>query len=316
MSGATKDPIGSWVDEAAGAMGGDVESRRDARRELTSTIYDKVEERTGSGEPEVEAIDAVLAEMGDPRAMGHAFLPQAPLIAPERTRAYLLATAALFAVHGVLVIGATVASMPLRIPPFAIRPLEDASFSGFGLRALEILFFDAGLVLAAFMLRSKAGRLRLLPRVSERAGTDPRRHASTAAFLALVLVVVNFFRDNLLALYVPQGETTLQVPLLGTGFTDNLLWFNAWLLLAGVREVWYALRGATRASRVLDVATRALGIFTLLRLVATRKIVDLSAATEALGTDAETVGSLLNSAFSLIALAAAALLAFAVVQRD
>ncbi|MHC4409035.1 MAG: hypothetical protein ACYS0F_08530, partial [Planctomycetota bacterium] len=60
---------------------------------------------------------------------------------------------------------------------------------------------------------------------------------------------------------------------------------------------------------------RSVGIFCLLRIVATHKLVDLTAAREALGTDTETVGSLLNSAFSLLALTAAALIAVALVKR-
>lgn len=320
MSRATKDRtgqerIGDWIDEAGAAMGGDASSRQDAKRELTSTIYDKVEERTGAGECEQGAIVAVLDELGDARQMGHAFLPQRPLIAPERTRAFLLATAALFAVHAVLVIGATIASMPLGVPMLHIRPLSNTGFLSFAARSIQILLFDGGLMLALFLVRARVGRIGNLPRVSGGSDRDPRRRFQSAAFLVLVLVVVNFLRDNLFALYIPQGDGTLQVPILGSGFTDNVLLFNAWLILAAVREIAHAVRGASASMRLLDITARVFGIFCLLRLVATRKIVDLSAARDTLGTDADTLGSLLNSAFTLIALAAAALLALATVKR-
>jgi len=156
-----------------------------------------------------------------------------------------------------------------------------------------------------------------LPKTGLREGASRRRHFETATFIALVLVVANFLRDNLLALYLadPHGEGTLQVPLLGSGFTENLAVFNLWLGLALTRELFYAWKGDVRPAMVLDVVARSVGIYCLLRIVATRKIVDLSAAQESLAADAETLASLLNTAFSLIALAAAALLAVALVKR-
>ena len=48
-------------------------------------------------------------------------------------------------------------------------------------------------------------------------------------------------RDNLVALYLPEGDGARQVPLLGSGFTDNLLLFNVWIGLTALREAWEQL---------------------------------------------------------------------------
>ncbi|MEM8884210.1 MAG: permease prefix domain 1-containing protein [Planctomycetota bacterium] len=313
----TNRGVQDWLEEAGGAMGGDATGRRDALLELESAIYEKVEERTATGESEEQAVEIVLRDMGDPVSIGHAFVPQSPIIAPERTRSFYLYTCALFAVHFVLVISATMAGQPLTLGPLQIRPIADSTPWNLFARAAEVLVFDAGVMLVAFMFRSRLGRLVRLRVAEERAGTNKRRHFETAAFLALVLVVANFLRDNLLALYLldGDGEGTLQVPLLGSGFTNNLILFNVWMLLAMAREVWFGFKGETRGAMLLDVVARSVGIFCLLRIVATRKLVDLTAAKHVLGTDADTVGSLLNSAFSLIALVTAALIAIALVKR-
>jgi hypothetical protein len=317
MTTATRDAVHQWLEEAGGAMGGDATQRRDALLELESAIYERIEERTVDGEQEHDATRAVLVDMGDATTIGHRFVPQRPLIAPERSRTFLLYTFALFAVHFVVVIGATLAGRAIALGPLRIRPFADSSAPELIARALEVLLFDAGLMLGLFLVQARLGRLIRLPRAAAREGANRRRHFETAAFLTLVLVVANFLRDNLLALYLadPQGDGTLQFPLLGSGFTSNLLLFNLWIALAATREFVYGWKGDTKQELLLDIVARSVGIFCLLRIVATHKLVDLTAAREALGTDTETVGSLLNSAFSLLALTAAALIAVALVKR-
>jgi len=317
MSGATKDAVHEWLDEAAGAMGGDAAQRREALLELESAIYERIDERTGTGESEDDAARAVLAGLGDARELGHSIVPQRPLIAPERTRTFARSTCALFAVHFIVVIGATLAGQPIALGPIRIRPFADTSTLELLMRAIEVLVFDTGLMLALFLAQNRLGRLVRLPSTPVREGTDRRRHVETATFLLLVLVVVDFLRDNLLALYLadPAGDGTLQLPLLGSGFTDNLVLFNVWLLLATARELAYAWKGERKPTIALDIVSRACGVFCLLRIVATRKLVDLHAAQEALSTDAETLGSLLNSTFSMIALVTAALIGVALVKR-
>ncbi|MHC4940479.1 MAG: hypothetical protein ACYTHK_16190 [Planctomycetota bacterium] len=315
MTSATRDAVHEWLEEAAGAMGGDANQRREALLELESAIYERIDERTTGGEDESDAARAVLIDMGDAIEIGHRFVPQRPLIAPESTRTFLIYTFALFAVHFVMVIGASLASQAIALGPLRIRPFADSSAPELIARAIEVLLFDAGLMLCCFLLQSRVGRLLPLPRSKAREGKDRRRHVETATFLALVLVVANFVRDNLLALYLPHGEGTLQVPLLGSGFTANLLLFNLWIGLTMLRELVYGWKGNTRPALLLDIVARAIGVFCLLRIVATRKLVDLTAARDALGADTETIASLLNSAFSLIALATAALIAVTLVKR-
>ena len=103
MTSATRDAVHEWLEEAAGAMGGDAFQRREALRELESAIHERIDERTTGGEEETEATRAVLNDMGSAIEIGHSFVPQRPLIAPERTRTFLVYTFALFAVHFVMV---------------------------------------------------------------------------------------------------------------------------------------------------------------------------------------------------------------------
>ena len=314
MTRATEDVIHQWIEEAGAAMGGDVAERREALLELESTIYEKVEEQTRAGVKEDAAVDTVLRSLGDATVMGHACIPQRPIIRPELSRSFFMWTWAMFAVHYVLIIAATMAGREFAVPPLHFRPIEQQGAFGFFARALEVLLFDAGLMMIVFVMRDRLGGLVRMPRASARA-QNPRRHFESAAFMALVLIVANFLRDNLLALYVDSGDITIQVPLLGAGFTDNLLLFNVWLLLACAREIWYGFKGESRKALLLDIVVRAIGVFCLLRIVATQRLVDFTGAQESMGPNAETVGALLNTGFSLIALATAAMIAVEIVRR-
>jgi hypothetical protein len=315
MTRATQESVHRWIEEAAGSMGGDARERREALLELESTIYEKIEDRTREGGQEDEATQEVLESLGDPRTMGHAFMPQRPLLPPEQTRTFMLWTWALFAVHFVLVIGATMAGRELSLPPLRIQPLEHQTVIELFARGLEVLIFDAGAMLMLFMLRTRLGNLVRLRRTSSRPSNAPRRHFESAAFLGLVLIVANFLRDNLFALYLTDGTGTLQVPLIGHGFTDNLLLFNLWLALAIAREIMYGWRGVGRPTLVLDIVARATGIFCLLRIVATRRLVELGTEHGIPTASADTLQALLNTGFSLLALVTAAMIAVELVRR-
>jgi len=296
-------------------MGGDATQRREAVLELESTVLERIEERTATGESHETAAYAVLDALGDPRTMGHNFMPQRPLLRPELTRSFMLGTWALFAVHFVLVIGATLAGRELALPPLRIQPIALHNVIDIFARTLEVLLFDAGAMLMLFLLRDRLGRFARIPRASHKPVSEPRHHFASAAFLFLVLIVANFLRDNLIALYLRDGDGMLQIPLIGSGFTDNLLLFNGWILLAMARECYYGWRGESRGVLALDVVTRATGIFCLLRIVATRELVDITGAHGMLGPNADTVAALLNTAFSLIALCTAAAIAVELVRR-
>jgi len=107
----------------------------------------------------------------------------------------------------------------------------------------------------------------------------------------------------------------LQIPFVGSGFVDNLLLLNLWLGISVAREIVYAKIGERKHSLLLDVLSNAVGLFCLLRIVATRRLVDLSRAQEALGTAADGIGAVLNTVFVLLALATAAMLAARAVRR-
>ena len=314
MSPTTNAAVHQWIEEAGAAMGGGVAERREALLELESTIYEKVEEQTSGGVAENEAVGKVLASLGSASAMGHACIPQTPVIRAELTRSFFMWTWALFAVHFVLIIAATMAGRDFALPPLHFRPIEQQNALELFARALEVLLFDAGLMMLIFVCRDRLGGL-LPSRTAPLRDREPRRHFESAAFMALVLIVANFLRDNLLALYLRDGTGMIQVPLLGEGFTDNLVLFNVWLVLACARELWYGFRGENRRTLLLDIGVRAIGVFCLLRIVASQRIVDLAGAQESLGPNADTVAALLNTAFSLIALVAAATIAVEIVRR-
>jgi hypothetical protein len=293
-------------------MGGQARERRDALLELETAIYDQIDERVDSGEIPEEAVQDVLDALGDPAEVGSQYMPQPPLLAPHQTRPFLVNLVALFSVHFLLVIGASVSGHAFSVPPIRIDPIANPKMVlPLLARALETLLFDAGLLLCVFALVPRLGRLLRVKTVRPNA----RRCIEGAFFLTLVLVVVNFLRDNMLALYVPTNLGTQQLPLVGPAVVANLFWINAWLGLAVARELLYAWRGERKATITLDVVSNAVGILCLLRVVAARAIVDLAPAQEALGESAESLGALLNTALTLLALATAAILATRLVRR-
>jgi len=316
MTRQVGDPVERWLDEAAQAMGGDAERRRDVLLELESTIHDRVDERVRRGEARDAAVDGVLGSLGDPEEIGSSVMPGRPLLDAKRTRSFILRTAILFAAHFLLVIGATVAGRELSLSVLRIRPIADPrSFLSLLAHALETLCFDAGLMLVIHAALPRFARFVRLPRPSLAVTIDPRRTLEGAFFLALVAVAVNPLRDRLLALYVPSADGVVRVPLAGPGLLDSLLFLNLWLGLAIARDLAYARFRERRLTLALDLASCAAGLFCLLRIVASERVLDLAGAQAALGPSADSLGALMNATFSLLALATTALLAARAARR-
>jgi hypothetical protein len=316
MTHEVLNEVHRWLDEAAEAMGGSAEQRRDALLELESTIYDRIDERVRRGAAPDAAAREVLASLGEPTALGSAVAPARPLVAPEHTRAFLLHTGVVFAAHFLLVIGATVADRALALSVIRIGPVpEPKNVPGLFAHALKTLLFDAGLVLAFYALLPRLARLGPLGRQSLAVRPNARRSVESALFLALVALVLNFLRDDLFAMYVPQGEGLVQVPLAGRGLLDSLVFVNLWLGLGIARDLLYARLGERRLTLAVDLAACAAGLFCLLRIVASERIVDLAGAAGALGPVADGLGGLLDTTFSLLALFTASLLAARAVRR-
>jgi hypothetical protein len=316
MSGTVTESVHQWLDEAATAMGGDPRRRSDVLLELETTIYDRLEERTGGETPTTKDVKEVLTAMGEPAEVANSFMPVQPLLAPHQTRPFLLNVAALFAVHMLFVIGATVAGGEFGFTSFRISPISNPgnALEVFA-RALGTLMFDIGLMLCVFAILPRVHRVFRFPRTSLIVRPKARRSVELACFLTLALVVVDFFRHDLLALYLPSAEGTLVIPFVGQGIETNLFLLNLWLVSAIVRELLYARFGESRSTLVLDVASNAIGLACLLRMVASRDLVDLTGATDVLGSTAETLGPLLNTSFMLLAVLTAALLAARLVFR-
>lgn len=316
MNRQAEERIHVWLDEASTAMGGDAGSRRDVLLELETSIQEQVDERTRSGQIPEQAVQDVLDALGDPAELGASYAPARPLLAPHHSRSFLVNLAVLFAVHFLLVVGATLVGHDLSIYPLRIAPIADArNWLELLSRAVETLFLDAGLLLCVFAAVPRVGRLLRFPRATLTVRPDARRCLESAFFLALVLVVVNFLRDNLLALYIPGEAGATQVPLVGPGLVENILFFNLWIGLAIARDLVYARLGERPATLGLDIVSNSVGLFCLLRVAATKQLVDLAQAHEALGTSADGLEAILNAVLVLIALVAAALLAARIVRR-
>ncbi|MHC4341488.1 MAG: HAAS signaling domain-containing protein [Planctomycetota bacterium] len=316
MTRKVEEVVHLWLDEAATAMGGDAAHRGDVLLELETTIYDRIEERTATGQIPAEAVRDVLDAMGDPAEVASSFVPVRPLVAIHQTRPFLVNLVVIFAVHFLLVIGASVAGQELAVPPLRITPIENAkNVLELLARALDTLLFDAGLLLCLFAVVPRLTRIFRFPRAALTVRPKVRRCYEISCFLALVFMVLNFFRDTLLAIYIPSESGTAIIPLVGPGIAENLLFFNAWILLAIGRELAYANFGESKRTLWLDIASNAAGLFCLLRIVATKHLVDLSPAREALGAATDGFTAVLNTTFTLLALAAAAMLAARVVRR-
>ena len=121
-------------------------------------------------------------------------------------------------------------------------------------------------------------------------------------------------RNDILAMYISTDLGTRHVPLVGPGIVGNLLWLNLWLGLAVARELLYAWQGEKKRTIALDILSNAAGLLCLLRMVATKALIDLTPAQEALQS-AESIGGILNTVLTIIALATAAMLAARLVRR-
>jgi len=315
MKQPVQDAVRGWLDAAATAMGGGAQHRRDVLLELETTIYDRVDERTRRGQVPEEAVRDVLEILGDPAELGSSLAPVRPLIAPHQTRAFILHTVMVFAVHFLLVIGATVADRGLAVGPLRIHPIADAKhFLNLVTRAAGTLIFDAGAVLCLYALLPRLSRIVRFPRAATAVHTDARRSVESALFFGLLLVALNLFRDDLFALYVDTGHGVSQIPFAGHGIMANLLLLNLWLGVAMAKELFYARLGERRLTLALDLLTQALGVFALLRIAATQQLVDLTGAQEAL-SGADSIGALLNSVLVVLAMVGAAMLAGRGVRR-
>jgi len=310
------EAVQQWLDSAAGAMSGSAASRRDAVLELESAILEQIDEQVAGDTATDVLVHDILQRMGDPEEVGGSMLPGMPLIPAHQTRQFFFHVGVMFAVHFFLTVGATLAGNAIGVPPLRIAPIENPQdlLELLG-HALETLVLDAGLVLLGSVLLRRVGRILKFPRRELRVHTSPRRCIEIAVFLGLVLIVVNFLRDNLLAMYVPHGEGVAQVPLVGPGIAENLLWFNVWIGLAIAREIAYAVWRERRFTLGLDMIAGAAGLFCLLRVVATKRLVDLSGARDSLGAAADSVGGLLNLVFVVLSLFTAAMIAARTVQR-
>ena len=306
-----QETVRNWLEEASMAMGGGARERRDALLELETTIFDRVDERVQEGEIPEEAVQDVLDALGDPAEIGISYMPHPALLAPHQTRPFLMNLVVVFAVHFLLVIGASASGSSLLVPPIRIEPIENPKVVLELLaRAMHTLLFDAGLVLCVFVLVPRLGRLVRISAIRP----NVRQCFEGAFFLSLVMVVINFLRNDMLAMYISTDLGTRHVPLVGPGIVGNLLWLNLWLGLAVARELLYAWKGEKKRTIALDILSNAAGVLCLLRIVATKALVDLTPAQEALES-AESIGGILNTVLAIIALATAAMLAVRVVRR-
>lgn len=316
MSVQAKERVSRWLDEAAASMGGDAAHRRDVVLELESTIYDRIEERARKGEDADDAARVVLQSMGEAGEVGGSFLPDRALLAAHQTRPFLVNTLGLFAAHFLLVIGASVAGRPLGFWLLQIAPMASPdSITEILARLVQTLFLDAGTMLCLFAFLPRVTHLLRFPRAALAVRPNARRCVEGAFFLGLVLVVVNFLREDMLALYVPADGGMTQVSLVGPGLRDNLLFFNVWIAMAIARDLLYARLGERPATLSVDMLSAGAGLFCLLRIAAADRLVDLSNAQMTLGPSADTVATLLNGTFSILALVTAAVLAARAVRR-
>ena len=311
---SVKEAVHRWLDEASGAMGGKTAHRRDVLLELETTIYDRIEERTREGETEETAVTIVLRNLGEPARVAQSLLPGRPLIDAHRTRSFVINAIALFTVHMLFVIAATVAGGETSFTVLQIEsiPTPRDPFAVVG-RALRVLFFDLGFLLAIYAFLPRLQRWVRMPGTSIAVRPDARRSVETAFFFALVLLVVNVLRDDLLALYLRDGAHV--VPLTGPGLLDNLPWLNTWLVLGIVRELLYARFGERRFTVTIDVLANAVGLVCLLSMVASRTLVDLSGARDWLGPTVDSLDALLNTMLTLIVVGTAGLIAWRLVYR-
>lgn len=280
------EELGRYLDEVQGHLSG---SRKgDILREIESHVWDRAEALAaarGEAEPDPADLRRAMAELGEPSELAVSYSGEKHLVAPKEYAAFWYFTLLLFAVHVSMLLLAALTRTQFSFFPFNVLPASRMEGAGAALvlvsLAVQAFLFDAGLVVMAFFLLRKSFSRVDLPNLTFRVESSTRASLMRAAFAVVVavLLAVPTVRDTLLAVRLktsvpgpdPQNVHTLFLP----GWSDVLPWILAFLSIAFVKDVLYALRGERPLTVGLDAASAVAGTALFIFLFAQKPFVGL-----------------------------------------
>lgn len=247
----------------------------DVLRELETSILDRADAiaLAEDCDPDDAVIARALAEVGEPDAVAAGYVPPRHVIEPASYRAFVVTIASLLGIHLVLLAVATSLGRAIQAGPVAITPVGSGTLS-FGGAILHALVMDIGLATIAFWglprVRNAAG---LVPS-SFRVDAAPRAAGSRALLAALVAVVLGFFRDDVFVL-VSDGTYW---PLITPWFGAVMPLILALLVGAVVSDIFYLVRGETRATLAVDALHGAATVAVMVHLARGEPLMHVPAA--------------------------------------
>jgi hypothetical protein len=277
------DPdLRSYLDRVEGNLQGP--GKGDILREIESHIWDRAEALASSrgAEPGPEDLRRAMEELGDPSELAVTYSGERHLVSPKEYAAYWYLVLLVFAVHFTMLSLAVVTRTRFTFFPFNVLPAKavEGASEAFVLVSLglQAFLFDAGLVLMAFFLLRKTIRRVELPNLTFRVETSRRASLFRAMFclaLGLLLGVPNV-RDNLLTVALTREVKDLY-SIFTPEFHEVLPWILAFLGIAFVKDVLYALLGEKVGTVAVDLSTWIAGVALCVFLFAADAILGLPA---------------------------------------
>jgi hypothetical protein len=264
MSPEEKSPV---IDEYLGRVRSHLPIRvgGDIVRELESSIRDRVEDLAAAErrEPDDEIVRRALAEIGDPEDVAVAYAGQRFLVGPADFRAFVAATAVVFALHIALIGLATTLGRAFQFGPFAVGPIGPHGIVSTAASVLQALLLDVGLM--ALVFAGTRGLRRRIAGASQTPHVDVSRRGSTGRIVLslLIALVLNVFADKVFVVAV--GNVTY--PLLTEWFRALLPLVDAVIAVAVVSDALYLWRGETRVTLAVDALHGIAGLICMLFLL-------------------------------------------------
>jgi hypothetical protein len=195
--------------------------------------------------------------MPEPAEVALAYRGKKYLIGPRAYRAFLIYTGILFVVHLVLILVATATGTGIEVFPLYIVKLERPhTLLNIFAAAIQALLIDIGLMVVIFSGIGRVQRTARFPTLAFRVPVGIRTSSTRAVLALLVMVLLNFFRDDL---FIVVFEDRVE-PLFTTAFARNLIWLNFLLLFVIAKETAYSFLGERRWIVLADGLVSAYGI--------------------------------------------------------
>jgi hypothetical protein len=295
-----------YLDEVSAQLGR-FSGKHDVLLELRSDALDRAED-LGGGRVTPESVARAVEGMAHPAEVALLYRGSKYLIGPRVYRAFLFYTGIFFAVHIVLILVATATGTGIEIFPLSIVKLERPhTLLNLCSAAIQALLMDIGLMVVVFAGIGRARRTARLPSVAFRVPVGPRTSSTRAVLALLVLVLLNFFRDDF---FIVAFEDRVE-PLFTAAFARNLIWMNLLFGLVIARETAYAVLGERRWLVFADGLINLYGVGLMIWFLTQSPFIAVPHEVDAAKTAMLTLSDLMHKSMQLIFIAFA--IGFAVV---